>query len=563
LTLWLAVAAAQAQSVPAITAVEAPPFALRDTEVRVEATITHPVTALAGATLSFRRSGDGAFLSFDMERGADDRWSATVPAFVVADRGIDYFITATGISGDVTTWPPFAGGFLSVPSRLTDGLTLDIPAGSAVDGYRLRSIPGQPDNTSVESVLIDDLGPYDATRWRLFGERAASGAGYPFVSLLGISEQDEPPPSSGSILLEPGFAFWILSRDAARFNTGSLTAVQADSPPVRLLNPGWNLVSNPFAFALPASHVTVASATVDNPVGNEFGTELPPGETAPSGRVEAYRYDGVWSEYTGDWIPGEGYAVHNSGTVRDTLMFNADFSVPLAALAAKLGAGSAWRIMVTGTQGKARDENNVAVLAESASVGWDPMDRPEPPAVGDYVSVSFVGERFPLSVDARPAAGAWRLVVSSAKPGPVVLGFDVPAGVAAYLFDPATGASQDLALDPDYIVASAGGGFERHLELRSALETPEIAPMTFGLAPAFPNPSAGAVTLNYVLLERAQVELAVFDLLGRRMASLDSGARQAGSHALVWDTRDIPPGLYVVRLSTPSGPSAVTVTVAR
>jgi len=33
--------------------------------------------------------------------------------------------------------------------------------------------------------------------------------------------------------------------------------------------------------------------------------------------------------------------------------------------------------------------DNLAAVAPAASVGWDPLDRPEPPVVGDYVSVSF------------------------------------------------------------------------------------------------------------------------------------------------------------------------------
>jgi len=75
-----------------------------------------------------------------------------------------------------------------------------------------------------------------------------------------------------------------------------------------------------------------------------------------------------------------------------------------------------------------------------------------------------------------------------------------------------------------------------------------------------PNPSRGtAVTLDFVIPQAGQTELAVFDLTGARVRTLARmDAASAGTHHLVWDLRHddgdrVPNGLYFVRLHTPWG----------
>jgi hypothetical protein len=67
------------------------------------------------------------------------------------------------------------------------------------------------------------------------------------------------------------------------------------------------------------------------------------------------------------------------------------------------------------------------------------------------------------------------------------------------------------------------------------------------------NPTAGPSTFRLELPRRTQVEIAVFDALGRRVAWLARGERDAGSHVLAWDGRDergvvASAGVYFVRL---------------
>lgn len=58
------------------------------------------------------------------------------------------------------------------------------------------------------------------------------------------------------------------------------------------------------------------------------------------------------------------------------------------------------------------------------------------------------------------------------------------------------------------------------------------------LAPAWPNPARDAVHLALALDEASVVDAAVFDIAGRRVATLAQGVHAAGTHVLAWDGRD-------------------------
>ena len=73
------------------------------------------------------------------------------------------------------------------------------------------------------------------------------------------------------------------------------------------------------------------------------------------------------------------------------------------------------------------------------------------------------------------------------------------------------------------------------------------------LLPPSPNPSGGSVRLGFTVDERSTAEVAVFDLQGRRVATLARGFYGAGSHEVVWDGSwpsgsRAGAGLYFVRL---------------
>jgi hypothetical protein len=91
----------------------------------------------------------------------------------------------------------------------------------------------------------------------------------------------------------------------------------------------------------------------------------------------------------------------------------------------------------------------------------------------------------------------------------------------------------------------------------------EALPAAFALHAASPNPFAARVTLRFDLPEPAPVRLAVYDVLGREVAVLAEGEREAGRHAAVFDGHDLAAGVYVVRLTAGTQVQTQRITLTR
>jgi hypothetical protein len=78
-----------------------------------------------------------------------------------------------------------------------------------------------------------------------------------------------------------------------------------------------------------------------------------------------------------------------------------------------------------------------------------------------------------------------------------------------------------------------------------------------------PNPARDGTTVRYELPRPGPVEIAVFDVGGRRVATIAAGPRGAGPHAERWNAHGLAAGVYLVR-TTGGGASAVrSVTLLR
>jgi WD40 repeat protein len=80
---------------------------------------------------------------------------------------------------------------------------------------------------------------------------------------------------------------------------------------------------------------------------------------------------------------------------------------------------------------------------------------------------------------------------------------------------------------------------------------------------AFPNPVRSRATVTFALTQAGPVQVAAYDVLGRRVALLAEGAFEAGRHAVGFDAAALPAGLYLLRLTTGDGALTRHLTVAR
>lgn len=72
------------------------------------------------------------------------------------------------------------------------------------------------------------------------------------------------------------------------------------------------------------------------------------------------------------------------------------------------------------------------------------------------------------------------------------------------------------------------------------------------LEPNHPNPFNAMTILTYETIEQGRTELFVMDMLGRRVATLVDDSREPGRYRLVFDASNLPSGVYLAVLRTPT-----------
>jgi len=216
--------------------------------------------------------------------------------------------------------------------------------------------------------------------------------------------------------------------------------------------------------------------------------------------------------------------------------------------------------------------NRVGVAAGAGNY-WDRAERRQPPYLSGAPDLYLDHSDWPdrrgrYATDYRPEVGEgleFELVVQPAAGAETALVYwsgleNLPPGVGAVLLDDADGARRELTPGGDYLIELLPGEVERRLTLLVGYadwlqdQTP-ATPRSLYLAQSYPNPSPGPLTIEFGVDESGPVELAVYDLAGRRVATLVDGELSAGHRSIAWDGatadgRAVPSGVYLYRLST-------------
>ena len=174
----------------------------------------------------------------------------------------------------------------------------------------------------------------------------------------------------------------------------------------------------------------------------------------------------------------------------------------------------------------------------------------------------------------RNTTSPWRGSLRRGELGPVTwtLNWQAPAGDSGmvYFFAAGNAANGDFAPFPpsdDYIYTTA-----ESLSFGTDVDVPSTPGWVYrnGLQEAYPNPMSACTSLDYTIGKGGLVDIAVFDLQGRRVRTLLHEYRPVGYHALDWNGRDmngayVRNGVYFIRMLAPGSKTPFTqkVTFAR
>ncbi len=81
-------------------------------------------------------------------------------------------------------------------------------------------------------------------------------------------------------------------------------------------------------------------------------------------------------------------------------------------------------------------------------------------------------------------------------------------------------------------------------------ESENLQPSEFELSQNYPNPFNPTTMLNFSLAKRGHVQLAVYDVLGREVATLVNRSMSPGQHAVTFDGSSLASGVYFVKMTS-------------
>ncbi len=501
------------------------------------------------ARLFVRKGGDLTFdalpapMTIHNKNGQRDTVTAngTIPDMYITDRGVEFYIQVTDDDDFITN-----SEVNSISVYVIDGVTKT--NAQPEESYRLISMPLDLDNSSPESVLVDDLGEYnDGKNWRFFEP-------LPDVN----SRPEDYPEFPKTSEMKPGKAFWLIVKDNNKIiDTNAGTTIPTDTPFPIELQTGWNYIGNPFNFP------TFAPDTSSN--GNT---------------LRIYFFSEAWSDPLKPseiaLQPFEGYIIYSN--INDSMLINPHRPTNATNLSKNQALNEfnnrLWHIRILAQCQEVWDSNNIASVTANSRTDWDFLDSPEPPMIGEYVSVYFPHPEWQKSVskfttDFRPPSAdghIWEFEVQTNRRDEVQLTFEglasVPLEFDIWLVDDAVQISRNLRDHNQYAIA--GGGTENPTLLKIVVGKSDFVkeilnktlaiPTTFELAQNFPNPFNPSTTIRYGLPQNERVTIKIYNILGEEVATLvDDKLLEAGHHVAIWDGRDnekqqVASGIYIYQI---------------
>lgn len=299
--------------------------------------------------------------------------------------------------------------------------------------------------------------------------------------------------------------------------------------------------------------VTASVVTGWNLFGGPSGI-VPVGDITENGMSVTSSYFGYgeagYFTATDIW-PGYGYWVKTDGA--GTLDMNSASAAPKAAPVAGLGSGTPEgnRLIIYDAAGRTQ----TLYLSDESSLqkALSFYEMPPVPPSGAF-DARFSSQRF---LEAYPS----NLTKGTKYEYPIsIQAAAYPVAVRWEISSPLSGGRKMVLATADGKSMVIEGSGATMLTADAAkgvvvkLSDDVNLPSTYALSQNYPNPFNPVTHMTVDVAGTSEVDVVVYDMLGRRIAILMKGVQEAGTYNVTWDGRDgnglsVPTGVYVVRMS--------------
>nr|WP_272507830.1 cohesin domain-containing protein [Salinibacter ruber] len=477
-----------------------------------------------------------------------------------------YAVTSVDTAGNESALSGVASAYLQ-PEAVEASVARTFGEASGPGDYRLVALPGAPD-TSLAASVSGEAG----AEWQAYREAGEELRRY-------VESEEE-------FLFRKGRGYWLTSRQEWTLEGPIESASLQDSTTAIPLNTGgWTIVANPFGEAVSFSALNRAN-------GGDLQALWP--------------FGGAFSDTSAVFKSarqGQAYYLFSEDPGRDSLQ------VPHPALTDGSGAGSSGTRALQAASTKAASAKAASAKAAApATIALSARPAGEGeggPGAASTVRVGIAGEREPGTLRAPPggleavslrvvrggqkASGqgeekrllmadrrrmegegeTFRLRLESQVEGPIRIqarGADSLGARSAALIDRSEKTTYDLTRASSIQVTpgeerrrlEVAVGSESYVEGKREAVIPEEVRLT-----SFPNPARRQATVEYALPEAREVTLQVYDVLGRKVATLEQGRKKAGRHTARLETGRLSSGVYFGRLEAGEQTRTQKITVVR
>jgi hypothetical protein len=492
---------------------------------------------IAQTTLFYAVPGPGnwSYNSVSMT-ASGNTYSGTIPAANVTYNGLVYYVQSEDalalatLSDTATVEVIFSGTAITTAMSGSQH-----PNGITMDAWRMISLPAVPDDKTITTNLVDELGTQDDNTWKMF--RLFNGS---YVA--------------NPTTLNSGEAYWIYQRVAENLVLNMSAGKSGDLDGVSVSIPAysWTFMSAPYPFAI---NINLDQETFHGPI-----TYGPIGEG--------------WTDEVTTLQPWGGYALYNrTGAEQTVLIDPAQGSGGLARMT--LDDETGWQVAIEAQSGDYFDRYNRFGCLESASNELDWHDNPEITAPVSYLSWSFKvvhhDKAFQMTSDLRSLKDDVQIwdgeVHSSGMTEPTGLSWFVeqalPGNISVILVDLSARTQVDMIQESQYSLGLLDERYVRQVKIVSG--SPEAVALTIAdilsLIPAelsldgnYPNPFNPVTTIRFGLPQPRKVRITVINLLGQEIIELVNGWQDIGRHEVQWQGQDhhgrpVSSGMYFTVLS--------------
>lgn len=416
-------------------------------------------------------------------------------------------------------------------------------------------------NVSVNFPDNSDNGSYSPTDYKIVGLPGSSNLG--FEQLLGGTAGEDwivywDNGEADNYLVEydgsnifrfaTGRAFWMIHKGPLTVNQQIASAALNDNLEAEIiLHSGWNLITNPFPFDIAWQNIKEVNGT-DDPI---------------------FKYEEGGFSQSAQLLPQVGYYFFN----RNDLSV---LKVPVKLILQKqaFDKNLVWRLDLK-YQNPLTAENSIQFgVRKDSKAGLDAHDIYKPRSFGGlpdiFIKKTEWNENFPVfATDFRPDGKMlyrFEFTVSAEANSYSALScenlFNIPASMQIYLIDKLRKKSVHLGNGEvyEYQTIAAEENFELLIGDQQSIdkELTMLVPDQYVLGQNFPNPFNPLTYIPFQLPEPGRVKINIYDLSGRKIASLANNLEfDSGYHLVKWDSRDrfgnrVASGVYFYEMVLPS-----------